>query len=843
MVSREPDRAATYGFAAPLVRFARQAIPALLARIRKARGVRDREARFMAHSSLIAQFARDPLLLIDPDGRILEASHAAHRFYGYSREELLGLRVQDLRVDPAGEVERQLDRAVAGGILFETLHRRKDGTQVPVEVSAQGIVLEGRQMILSVIREITLRKLGEAQLEETIAAMKAVLDTSNESIVLLSPEGRVLMANPTAAERLKVQHDDLVGRVMWDLLDPEVARLRMECFDTALRTRRPFEFEDERDGIRFHHTAAPVLDPQGEAHALAVFSRDITQARRAEVAQLRGNRRLEALSDAVAALLHGADPHVLMGSLTRRIMATLDCQVSFNILAGTRASERFLVSAAGVSPEDAQAMVALAREPRCGSPSCAECPGLQAGPPPEPAPPRILAGGYAIRAYACRPLLSSEGISLGTLGFGTSTRDRFTPEDLGFIRTVANHLAVALENHQGKANLRAMNETLEQRVEERSAEVGHLIDQLRALTLELGRVEQQERKRLAVILHDHMQQQLVAAQLQVEIIKRSEGRPSQTALHEVETILRDVIRASRSLAVELSPPILHQGGLGPALGWLSSRMEAQHGFKAQVIVEPGSEPALESIRMFLFDSARELLFNALKHSGTREASVTLGRNSLGRVKLAVEDQGAGFDPAQPSPDLSGGFGLFSIQQRLAHLGGRTEIQSAVGCGTRVVLYAPLDEAPEGDREPPEELRPLRRTEDRHRWSDRRTTVILVDDHQIVRQGLAQMLGLEPDLVVVGQAGDGQEGLALARSLNPDVVVTDVSMPGMSGIELTRILRKELRAVKVVGLSMHHEEEVATAMRKAGAWFYLSKGCPTEDLVAAIRAASGLSGSG
>ena len=803
-----------------------------------------REARtLMAHSNLIAQYARDPLLLIDLDGRILEANHAACRFYGYSQEELLALRIHDLRVDHGQDAARLLEQASAGGILFETEHRRKDGTQVPVEVSSQGVVLEGREMILSVIREITLRRLAEAQLQETIATMKAVLDTSKESISLLSPEGRVLMANPTAVERLKAQPDDLVGTVLWDIMEPELARSRMARLEAGIRTREPFEYEDERDGIHFHHTAIPVLDAQGEVSALAVFSRDITQARRAEEAQLGANRRLAALSDAVAALLHGDDPHALMESLTRRIMATLDCQVSLTLLGATVDGERRFIAAAGIRPEDAQTLLALSRMPTCGCPSCAECPYLQDDPPPECTPPRLLAEAYAVRAYACRPMLSSDGVSLGTLAFGATNRDRFTPEDLGFIRTVADHMAVALENRRAKDELRAMNENLEQRVEERNAEVSHLVDQLRALSMELGRVEQQERKRLAVILHDHLQQQLVAAQLQVEVIKRAEGRPSEKALGEVAAILKDVIKASRSLAVELSPPILHQGGLGPALEWLSSRMEAQHGFKVRVRVEAGAEPALESVRMFLFDSARELLFNALKHSGTREAAVTLERSRLGRIKLAVEDQGAGFDPAQPSPDLSGGFGLFSIQQRLAYLGGRTEIQSAAGHGTRVVLYAPPEDGPEGDPGPPEELMQKRSAGDRQRWSDRRISILLVDDHQIVRQGMAQMLGLERDLLVVGQARDGLEALSMARTLNPDVVVTDVSMPGMSGIELTRILRKEMKGVKVVGLSMHHEEEVAHAMRKAGAWFYLSKGGPAEELVAAVRAAAGLSGSG
>lgn len=113
-------------------------------------------------------------------------------------------------------------------------------------------------------------------------------------------------------------------------------------------------------------------------------------------------------------------------------------------------------------------------------------------------------------------------------------------------------------------------------------------------------------------------------------------------------------------------------------------------------------------------------------------------------------------------------------------------------------------------------------------------VLLADDHQILREGLASLLADEPDMEVVGEAGDGQEAIELARSTDPDVILMDVTMPGVDGIQATRQITSERSTVRVIGLSMHEEEDMAKAMRAAGATAYLSKGGPSEALIAAIR---------
>jgi DNA-binding NarL/FixJ family response regulator len=114
-------------------------------------------------------------------------------------------------------------------------------------------------------------------------------------------------------------------------------------------------------------------------------------------------------------------------------------------------------------------------------------------------------------------------------------------------------------------------------------------------------------------------------------------------------------------------------------------------------------------------------------------------------------------------------------------------------------------------------------------------IVLVDDHIVIRQGLACLLRGEQDINIVGQASNGESAVNLIREIQPDVVLMDISMPGMNGIQATRIIHSELPEVHIIGLSMFQEEEQSAAMREAGAVDYVSKSAPSEAVIAAIRA--------
>ncbi len=113
-------------------------------------------------------------------------------------------------------------------------------------------------------------------------------------------------------------------------------------------------------------------------------------------------------------------------------------------------------------------------------------------------------------------------------------------------------------------------------------------------------------------------------------------------------------------------------------------------------------------------------------------------------------------------------------------------------------------------------------------------ILLADDHELVRSGLAKLLETYKDLVVVGEAGDGLEAVEKTKKLNPDVLVIDLSMPKLSGIEATKIVRKECPTVAVVVLTMHQNEEYVYQIFKSGAGGYILKEAGKDELAAAIH---------
>ena len=347
--------------------------------------------------------------------------------------------------------------------------------------------------------------------------------------------------------------------------------------------------------------------------------------------------------------------------------------------------------------------------------------------------------------------------------------------------------------------LKMWNEELEVRVAERTAAVEQGAARLRMLAAELTQAEQSERRRLARILHDHLQQLLVAARMRISTLRRDAHNEKAAAmLQQIHELLDQCLAESRSLTVELSPPILNEAGLGPGLQWLARQMEEKHHLHVEVDVDSAAEPTCEVKRVFLFQAVRELLLNVVKHAQVDTAYVKVTPLENDGLRLVVADFGQGFDLAQLEGHRpSGGFGLFSIRERLEVLGGRLQIDAAPGRGARMVIEISRTGTalPDGGTlvetglslprtaTPPEPVEtPVSRRE-------RKTRVLLADDHAIVRQGLAGLLREHDAIDVVGEAVDGQEAVELTRQTRPDVVLMDITMPRLNGIEATRRIMK------------------------------------------------------
>ncbi len=231
--------------------------------------------------------------------------------------------------------------------------------------------------------------------------------------------------------------------------------------------------------------------------------------------------------------------------------------------------------------------------------------------------------------------------------------------------------------------------TLEQRVAERTAMAEQQAQQLRLLASQLTQAEQRERRELAHTLHDHLQQILVAAKLNLGALRsRSREESVRSTVQRVDELLHQSLHVSRSLSAQLCPPILYEGGLTPALKWLARSMREMHGLVVDVSLDLDAEPEREDIRTALYQAVRELLLNVVRHANVSSASLVMNRSASGQVLVVVEDEGCGFDPAEANQPVGEGVGLFGIQHRLDLLGIELKVTSQPGRGTRVALVVP-----------------------------------------------------------------------------------------------------------------------------------------------------------
>jgi len=241
--------------------------------------------------------------------------------------------------------------------------------------------------------------------------------------------------------------------------------------------------------------------------------------------------------------------------------------------------------------------------------------------------------------------------------------------------------------------LRQLNETLEYRVRKRTREVGRLAGRL-------TRAEQKERRRVAQILHDDLQQQLHGVQMKLALASvKLKGETPEEALAQIteaDEWLAQGVEIIRQLSVDLSPPVLDQGSLGEALEWLSLRKKELYGLEVEIVGTTDVHLADEETRILLFHALRELLFNVVKHADTPRACIEVSMDG-GTLRIEVSDQGCGFDPTTPYSTDATGLGLASLRERLGIVGGTVAVDSRPGEGTRVALSLPVRLAGKDDQ--------------------------------------------------------------------------------------------------------------------------------------------------
>jgi PAS domain S-box-containing protein len=263
----------------------------------------------------IADNTRDIILFMRrDDGQILEANAAAIKAYGYSREELLSLGIRDIRAaELEPEVVRQMEKADHEGVLFETLHRCKDGTIFPVEVSSRGETIEGIRALVSVIRDITERKKAEAALRESEQRWATTLSSIGDAVIATDNLGRITFLNPMAEEltgwplfeavmRPVTEVFNIVNEQTRSTVENPVAKVLKEGMVVGLANHTILIRKDGTE-VPIDDSGAPVKDREGNVTGVVLVFRDITERKQADAKILRAKEEWERTFDSVPDLI------------------------------------------------------------------------------------------------------------------------------------------------------------------------------------------------------------------------------------------------------------------------------------------------------------------------------------------------------------------------------------------------------------------------------------------------------------------------------------------------------------------------------------------------------------
>jgi PAS domain S-box-containing protein len=767
----------------------------------------------------IVETMNEAALTVSPQGMIIYCNQRFSDLIKKSIHEVVGRKLTDfVEMEHHTTLVGLITQAQIGPSRGRLLLRSADGNYFPTQISASLLNTATTPCFCIVASDLTqleasadlirffeenqvALKASQENIQESERKFRALFENSFDAVFLTIPDGLILAANPAACTMTGWTEDELckMGRsAIMDTNDPRTFQALEELRRTGhIRKRELTAIRKDRQRIPVEVDS--VIIPGDQVRSFVIM-KDITERKEAEIALEQSERCFRTLTEKGGELITVLDAS---GTITLNIAGS-------NTTLGYTPEELIGRNAFELAhPNDLPHLLNLFHEGV-----------LQPG--------RIEHAEFRLRA--------KDGSWRWQLAVGTNLLD--DPAVGGILinsRDITERKEAEEKLQISEESLRQANQLLEERVRERTAELEKRAEQLGRLSSQLTMAEQRERKHLAQILHDGLQQYLVAAKMQVGgLIEQAPDDALKQAAVAVDDLLNESVKVSRSLATELSPRILHETGLLAGLEWLSRWMSDKHGLKVELVKQMNAPVLTEDVKVLVYESVKELLLNVAKHAETHSARVSLAQEDGRLLQITVSDDGVGFDPAGASVNDES-FGLFSIRERLGLIGGRFEADSAPGNGARFTLRVPLvtnEPVASIPRMQPVEIDP---TEvDCSIRSDGKVRILLTDDHAVMREGLARLLGHEPDFEVVGQASDGQEAVELAGKLLPDVILMDIGMPHMNGLDATRVIHQRHPDIRIIGLSFYKEEERSKAMLDSGAVFYLTKSGPPAELKVAIR---------
>ncbi|MDP2822085.1 MAG: PAS domain S-box protein [Sulfuritalea sp.] len=582
---------------------------------------------------------------LERDGAIARLNLRGARLLGLERSRLIGTRFAAfaaVAVRPAFNAFLQRVFADEAKQSCE-LDLAIDG-QPSRTVQIDATLSPDRQECRAVVVDITEHKQVERALRESERRFRDVADISADWIWEVDTAGRYTYASESVQALLGYAPDEIIGKTAFDLMPPDEALRVGEAFAAIVMREESFrDLENivlDSAGGR-HDTltnGTPVRDAAGKVIGYRGVDRDITKRKQAEKTLAASQQRFRDIVNTTDGLVWEADA------------------TSFDFTFVSQQAERLLGYPRADWLQPGFWVQHLHPDDKDWAPEyCMACTG------------RMAPYDFEYR------FMARDGRTVWLHDIVTVVAENGAPRWLRGIMVDITH------RKQVEQQLREMAESLEFKVLERTA-------QLRRLSAQLTMTEERERRKLAQDLHDELGQLL--AVMKIKLTSMSAGA-LQPLIDQVVDLVTQADRAARTITQQLSPPVLHTLGLVPALQWLAEDMERVYGLRVHVDHDHCPQRLVEEVQAVLYRAARELLINVAKHAGVSDASLTCLCNGS-RLVLVASDAGCGFEPAEHLGAWPGhsSFGLRSIYERIANLGGEMDVDSSPGNGTTITLSMP-----------------------------------------------------------------------------------------------------------------------------------------------------------
>ncbi|RPJ21025.1 MAG: PAS domain S-box protein, partial [Planctomycetaceae bacterium] len=483
------------------------------------------------------------------------------------------------------------------------------------------VVLLAGGLAVSVVAERMRRgRIHERKQSRELAQAKQdwerTFDAVPDLIAIIDPQHRILRANRTMAECLGVNPEGCMGLTCYQCVHNLDTPLALCPHDQSLADGREHSVEiyEERLGGYFLVTCTPLRDRYGRTIGTVHVARDITARKQAEQVLRDSEERFRAAYEQAAI---GIEMQDLEGRLLRG-NGWLGRMLGYD-----EEELRRRTFAEITHPDDLREELPLFHR-------------LLAGEMPSYSIEKryLHKDGHPVWVRLTSSLVrTSNPYRISIIEDITERKqaeqamreaNERLQEQAEELQTQAEELQAQAEElmtaneelREAEQALRELNMTLESKVVQRTAELEHRARQLQKLTMEVSQAEDRERKRLAEILHDDLQQVLAAAKFHLGLLKNRAKSDSslQATVAQIDHMLKDAIDESRSLSHELSPAVLHHGDFAEIFGWLAGQVQTKHGLVVHVDAHGQIGSESDALKTFLYKAAQELLFNVVKHA-------------------------------------------------------------------------------------------------------------------------------------------------------------------------------------------------------------------------------------